>query len=566
MDVKKMLISIVMFALLLVFPFPVFADDFTITEFKIDAQLENDGHVKVKERLTYEFDGTYNGISRDLYPKEGSEIRDFRAEENGKSLKIESKDGSNKIYRKSKDETVVIELSYIIVDGIEKYTDMAQFYWPFFDDRNETDFENVMITIHPPQATDDVIAMGYDAARGVGKTDEKGNVVFQLGEVSAGTNADIRVGYDASLFAQTAVANDKEIRPELEKEQENLAAAQARYDNMRKLSGQAAPYIVGGAVALLLLIGGYAFRLQRRRKMQAVLDYPEAYFVPEEMMSLPATLRYTVTPVESTQIQTTALLDLLRKGYIEKQGDEEFRVINRNTEHEHERLLIEWLFDGFGDGETFSYKALDVLEGDPLLVQKEVEKYNTLQSAWEKSVKEEIDGNKLKGGAKGVRILSVLAGFLLVPPMILFGIYDQPMWLLFSVFPSLLLVLFGLLYAPKTVKGHGIQYQWDAFMKRLPNVSADDFSEQLDDEQKRAVIFGIGTKTMNAKQLVKSESSYERGYVPPIMYYFPIGMFAYTQLNRADSAVAASATSSSSASSGGSGGGVGGGGGGAGAF
>ncbi|MBD7908144.1 DUF2207 domain-containing protein [Sporosarcina gallistercoris] len=561
---KKVLISMVMFVLLLAYPVPAFADDFTIKEFKIDAQLENDGNVQVKEQFTYEFDGTFNGISRDLYPKEGSDIRDLRAEENGKSLKIEGEDGSYKIHRKSKDETVVIELTYTIVDGVEKYTDMAQFYWPFFDDRNETDFENVMITVRPPQATDDVIAMGYNAARGVGKTDEEGNVVFKLGEVSAGTNADVRVGYPASLFGSAAVANDKEIRPELKREKENLATAQARYDKMHNLSGLAAPYIVGGAVALLLLIGGYALRLQRQRKMQADLHYPEAYFVPEEVMSLPATLRYAVPHVQSTQVQTTALLDLLRKGNIEKQGEEAFRVISRDTQHEHERLLIEWLFDGFGDGETFSYKDLNTLEGDKLSVRQEVEKYNTLQSAWEKSIKEEIDGHDLKGGAKGVRILSVLIGFLLVPPMIIFGIYDQPMWLLFSVFPSLLLVLFGLLYAPKTVKGHGIQHQWDAFRKRLPEVSAADLSDQLDDEQKRAVIFGIGTKTMDEKQLVEPESSYERGYVPPIMYYFPIGTYAYSQLNRADSAVAASNTSSSSASSGG--GGVGGGGGGAGAF
>ncbi|MGG0642586.1 DUF2207 domain-containing protein [Sporosarcina gallistercoris] len=561
---KKVLISMVMFVLLLAYPVPAFADDYTIKEFRIDAHLEMDGNVQVKEQLTYEFEGSFNGITRDLYPKEGSEIRDLHAEENGKSLKIEGEEGSYKIHRKSKDETVSIELSYMIINGVEKHSDMAQFYWPFFDDRNETDFENVMISIHPPQATDDVIAMGYDAARGAGTTDEEGNVIFKLGEVSAGTNADIRVGYAASLFAGIAAASDKEIRSELEQEQATLAAAQARYDNMHNLSGQTAPYIVGGAVLLLLMIGGYALRLQRQRKIQADLQYPEAYFVPEAIMSLPATLRYTVPHVESTQVQTTALLDLLRKGYIEKKGEEAFRVISRDTEQEHERLLIEWLFDGFGDGETFSYKDLNVLEGDKLSVRKEVEKYNTLQSSWEKALKEEIDGNNLKGGAKGVRILSVLVGFLLVPPMIFFGIYDQPMWLLFSIFPSLLLVLFGLLYAPKTVKGHGIQHQWDAFRQRLPEVSGADLSEQLDDEQKRAVIFGIGTKTMDENKLVEPDSLYERGYVPPIMYYFPIGSYAYLQLNRADSAVAASTTSSSSTSSGG--GGVGGGGGGAGAF
>lgn len=564
MDVKKAMLSAVMLVVLIVFPNPAFAEDFTIKDFKIDAQLETDGNVQVKERLTYEFDGSFNGITRDIYPKEDSKISDLHADENGKPLKIEGNGGSYKIYRKAKDENVTIELSYTIEGGVEKYSDMAQFYWPFFDDRNETDFGNVMITVRPPEVTDDVIAMGYDAARGSEKTDKEGTVVFNLGKISAGTNADVRIGFDEALFSEAVRTSDKKIRPVLEKEQQSLIAAQARYDKMHKLSGTVAPYLFGGAVLLLLLIGVYTMRLQNKRREQAVLDYPEAYFVPEAIMSLPSTLRYTVPHVGSTQVQTTALLDLLRKGYIKKEGEDAFRVVSRDTEYEHERLLIEWLFDGFGDGQTFSYSNLDVLEGDKLSAQQEVNKYNTLQSAWEKSIREEIDNNHMKGGGKGVRVLSVIVGFLLIAPMIVFGIYGQTMWLLFLIIPSLILVLFGLLYAPKTVKGLGIQYQWDAFRKRLPDVSATDLNDQLDDEQKRAVIFGIGTKTWDEKKMEDLNSIYERGYVPPIMYYFPIGTLAYSQLNRADSAVAASTTSSSSSSS--SGGGVGGGGGGAGAF
>ncbi|WP_432353056.1 DUF2207 domain-containing protein [Sporosarcina sp. A2] len=561
---KKTFISAVLLVLVLVFPIPAFADDFTIKDFKIDAQLIEEGNVQVKELLTYEFKGSFNGITRDLYPKEGSKISDLRAEENGKSLKIEGKDGSYKIRRKAKDETVAIELTYTIVEGVERYLDVAQFYWPFFDDRNETDFGNVVITLHPPEVTGDVIAMGYDAARGTEKTDRDGNVIFNLGAVSAGTKADVRVGYDEALFTGAVRASDKKIRPELESEQVSLVTAEARYNKMHTLSGQVAPFIFGGTVLLLVLIAVYAFRLQSKRQEAAALEYPAAYFVPEAIMSLPSTLQFTVPHVDSTQVQTTALLELLRKGYIEQQEEHVFHVISRKTEYEHERLLIEWLFDGFGDGQTFSYNDLDVLEGDKLSVRQDVEKYTTLLSAWERSIREEIAHNDMKGGGIGVRMLSVVVGFLLIAPMILFGIYDQFMWLLFLIFPSLLLVLFGFLYAPKTVKGYGILSQWDAFRKRLPEVSAEDLDDQLDDEQKRAVIFGIGTKTIDESKLVEPNSLYDRGYVPPIMYYFPIGAHAYLQMDRADSIVAASGISSSSSSS--SGGGVGGGGGGAGAF
>lgn len=561
---KRLIMGPLLLLLVFIFPVQVFADDFTIDGFSIDATLQEDGNVQVKEVLTYNFDGSFNGITREIYPKKGSGIQDLQAEENGKPLKIDGNDGAYKIHRKAKDETVVIQLSYTILNGVERYADMGQFYWPFFDDRNETDFGNVSITVHLPEATDDVIAMGYHAARGKETTESDGTAIFELGNVSSGENADIRVGYDESLFSGAPLAGNKSIRSELLEEQQSLAAAQAIYDDRHELTGKVAPYVVGGAVLLLILIGSYALRLQQRRKENALQQYPEAYFVPESIMSLPATVRYTAPQSGGPQIQTTALLDLLRKGYIEKVGEEEFQVVNRNTEYEHERLLIEWLFDGFGDGKTFSYNDLDVLQGDPLAVKEEVDKFRTSQIAWESAVRDEINENHLKGDVKGVRILSIITGLLLIAPMVWFGIYNQPMWLFFLVLPSMALILLGVIFNPKTVKGYGISHQWKAFRKRLPAVSESDFNEQLDDEQKRAVIYGIGTKTLENNTFFKSKQATPAVDGVPGWSYFPVGIMATHYLTHADTAVATSTTSSSSSSM--PGGGAGGGGGGAGAF
>lgn len=559
---KKGTIILVLVAMIGLFPQAAFAKDFTIDRFTIDAQLQDDGSVNVTEELTYQFDGSFNGITRALYPKEGSEIRDLRAEESGKTLKIDGDSGDYKIHRKAEDETVVVELHYTIIDGVERHSDMAQFYWPFFDDRNETDFSNVTITIHPPEATEDVIAMGYDAARGKATIEKDGTVLFNLGDISSGENGDVRVGYDEALFSAASLVSKDPIRSELKEEQAALAAAQARYDKGHSASGKVGPYIVGGSVLVLLVFIIYAMRIIKRRKVEAERKYPEAYFVPEAVMSTPATIQFTTPHIEGAQVQTAAFLELLRKGYIEKVDNDQFKVISRDTEKEHESLLIEWLFDEFGDGETFSFDNLEILQGDELVVHDDVERFSLNQNLWESSVSEEVKRNEMKGNVKPLRVASIIAGIALITPLIWFGVYGQLMWLFFTMLTAIAFILFGLLFSPKTVKGYGIMSQWEAFRNKLPEVSEVDLKEQLDDEQKRAIIYGVGTNSLEKNNLFSSTSKLQE-YQPNIMYYYVIGSSATYYFTGASTAVAAS---SASASGGISGGGVGGGGGGAGAF
>ncbi|KRG13562.1 hypothetical protein ACA29_08200, partial [Lederbergia galactosidilytica] len=52
----------------------------------------------------------------------------------------------------------------MIKNSLEKHEDITEFYWPFFDQRNETDYGNMRITIYPPNNPEDVIAFGYEQA------------------------------------------------------------------------------------------------------------------------------------------------------------------------------------------------------------------------------------------------------------------------------------------------------------------------------------------------------------------------------------------------------------------
>src|SRR5690625_6973417 len=76
-------------------------------------------------------------------------------------------------------------------------------------------------------------------------------------------------------------------------------------------------------------------------------------------MSLPATIFYKKSNIVTPEVLSAALMDLIRKGYVEELEEETFKVVNRETTHKHELLLIQWLFDEIGDGNEFTIKDIE---------------------------------------------------------------------------------------------------------------------------------------------------------------------------------------------------------------
>ncbi|MGD6969021.1 DUF2207 domain-containing protein [Rossellomorea vietnamensis] len=135
MKIRTIILALVLCLFLI--PAQVSAVDFTIEHTQIDAFLKEDGNVQVTEQHTYQFDGDFNGITRTLIPKENTRIENVEAVENNKPLEVKQEGNLYKIFRGGSDETITIDLSYTIKNGVEVYTDLGQFYWPFFDSSNE---------------------------------------------------------------------------------------------------------------------------------------------------------------------------------------------------------------------------------------------------------------------------------------------------------------------------------------------------------------------------------------------------------------------------------------------
>ncbi len=563
--VKKRFTSIILLALLLLFPHQSLAVEFSITNVKMDAFLQNNGDVKVEETHTYEFEGEFNGITREVIPKKGSKISDFTAWESGDSLRIEKDENLYKIHRKGNDETITVLLTYTINNGMEIYQDVAQFYWPFFDERNESSYEDLTITIHPPEETSDVIAFGYDVANDTETIKEDGTVTFELGYVPDGTNGDIRVAYPVSFFPAASQTSDKPLKEEILKAEQELidqaAANAATTDTLSTIGTIGIPAFTG--ILLMLMISNWlSARIKLHDFNREGITFQS---VPKQIMSLPATIYFTNNHYLQPQAMAAALLDLVRQGYVKKISSDSFQRINPKASLKHENLLMGWLFDKIGSNNTFSFGDLSSFTINKLNHNR----YNTFQTQWRQAVKEEVDSFSLYENKNTYRLLIGFSSILLLPFLFFFPIYG-----LIGSFAAVLIllikvILYAILYRPKTWEGSRIAYDWQQFKIRFKETSQEEWEKWSEDEQMRAYIYGIGISAKEVyrkndeliEALIQSDNDYDNS----------IGFYALAFIGPDTSAKfryanESTSTSISSGSSSSSGGGTSGGGGGSGAF
>ncbi|SET47484.1 Uncharacterized membrane protein [Oceanobacillus limi] len=547
-------------------PTQVLAVDFTIENTQIDAYVQENGDVEVTEQHTYQFDGGFNGITRTLIPKENSLIQNVEAFEDNQSLDVEQSENLYKIYRGGSDEKITIDLTYTIKDGMEVYADLGQFYWPFFDSNNESTYENMDIYIHPPQPTDEVLAIGYDEAEGTMESTTNGTVHFALGEVEDGENGDIRVAYDTSLFPLATQIEDQTIREDIQADIAAYEEKMAVYEDRKDLLSRIAPYVVGGFAVYVFLLIGNAWRKRRAIIWEVERNAIQQYLLPKEEMSLPATILHMKSMVPNGDLVSAALFDLVRKGFVERKNENEFVVVKQSTDHLHEDMLIQWLFYKIGNDGTFSVDALDSYTKD----SENKQTYYNDYTQWIEALKEEIKTHQLVEKKVGLRWTVAISGLLLVPFIILLGVHELYMWMSFSIILSIFLLFFAMVYQPRTLKGARIKYHWDQFSSNYSRIDEKEWSNWMNDEQMQAFIYAIGTNNksmlkkneMLAKKMPNANMGAQYSSSDTIMLIL-IASTVTNSFQQADQTVSA-ATGGGSVPGGGAG--VGGGGGGSGAF
>ncbi|WP_173916807.1 DUF2207 domain-containing protein [Halobacillus sp. Marseille-Q1614] len=547
---KKLMSGLFLVFLLTLSPIYALAVDFEIDQTEINASLQKDGEVEVKETHTYSFEGEFNGIARSLIPKEGSAITHFRASEGESELKVEQEDELYKVHRSGSDETVTIELFYKIENGMEVYEDVAQFYWPFFDESNESTYENLSITVEPPQSTEVKEAYGYDEAYDTPVINKEGSVTFNLGEVPSDKNGDIRVAYNAGLFSGASLTRNEAMLASIQAEKAELDEQMIARAEQQERWGDFAPYILGFfiVVALALLAAGYRKRQETTR--EAERQHSGGGRFPKDKMSLPAMLTFMKHGYLSTDSLTSALLDLYRKGNIEKVSDQEFKVVNRNTEYRHERLLIQWLFDEVGDGQSFRVEDIEAYVEE----KDNQEKYQKQFKGWREAVKQEYKQYDLYEKSTKTRWASLIAAVAILPFLVVFPIYGLLPWMFFGLMLFIFFIGFAIAYQPLTVLGQRIKYELEPLKK------GEEWKDWDKEDQVPALLYQIG---FGRRDLTSSPNTLSTGSNNDWLIFLLLAGTINSSFTTAEEHVSAASTTGGMP---GGGAGVGGGGGGSGAF
>ncbi|OZU88746.1 hypothetical protein CIL03_10695 [Virgibacillus indicus] len=226
---------------------------FSIDDVTINANIDENGNMHVRELYTYTFDGSYEGMTRSIE----SDVHDFKAylaegndpamsTENLEPLKMEEEDDAYKIFSESADETKKVLYSYHVEDSVQKYADVAELEYSFFDESNETDLHNVEISIHSPEQniTEHTHYFLHDDDTGILTAAENGihytNTVLESGE-----NSIIRFIFPAEQLSNMGIDKDKMMEDKILAEEQEL---KVRGENLEVNMNKVTP-------AIWLLIG-----------------------------------------------------------------------------------------------------------------------------------------------------------------------------------------------------------------------------------------------------------------------------------------------------------------------
>lgn len=554
-------ISIPIFLILLMIPVTAYAVNFEISDVQIDVYLKEDGNVDVSEKHTYDFDSKFNGITRELHTKKDTSITNFEAYEKDQPLKIEKEDSLYKVHRSGKKETVHFELQYTITNAVEKYEDGAQFYWSFFDDGNESAYENMNILVHPPGKSLDTDFLGYGIAYQKGEILTDGLVQFALGAVPEGTNAGVRVIYESTLFPNVKAEKGK-IRHELQADKEEIEEALAIFSEKQAKTKEIGLYTFTGFALLIISLVGYMISKKRRMK-GFVSSLLEDRIVPQERMSMPATIYYTKLAGLDAEGISAALLDLIRQGYVKQVTEESFTLVDASGANEHEKVLINLLFHQIGEEHEFNLNDLEVYTKE----EKNHKSYGDSLEKWRNAVLKEVKEASLYEKKAPFRWIVGLLSVALLPVIIQLGRYEVYLFMAMLIVLALGGLLIALLYYPRNVKGAEIKEEWRRFSQRFKDIETNEWESLPVDDKYRAYIYGIGVKDKSIQKICDeferaekrsgtSDTSYPIAYNPIFMTH------TFTTANTNASVSVGGGTSSWSSG----GGGVGGSGGGSGAF
>jgi uncharacterized membrane protein len=600
-------ICITIFLFLFFFFSLSFADkNYTIESVKIDAQINSNGSMDIKETRTYIFKGNFHWASYQLPLEKTGGLLNFKVEEKGRPyLLSESESEGTYNYSQSpeffqakwffdaQNETKTFVLSFRVLDVIKVYDDAAVLYYKFVGTGWDRPSKNVEVTIHPPQPIlkEEVKAWAHGPLWGLLEILDSGTVKTYVSGLPPKTFWEVRALYPPELFYEVKEKINQsqdaytQIVSSIMREEAKWAeeANKKREERIKKIEGKKARKKFGkwGVIVIsgIFFLGWWS--LYDRYGKKHKVPFPDTMYseLPSEIP--PALLSYLL---HERQIGGTALvstiLDLARRGFLkinermeEKKSifgkskkhlyslelQRDFHSKNKNQIADFEENLLTFIFDNLAEGkDRIDFKTLT----------KKRAKFIEWFREWSKKLSKlgEAKGYYEKDSLKARNISFCLLIPLIAVTVISTIFFEE--WAVVSGAMAILIFILSFIIPRRNPEAELEVKKWKALKKYLQKYNflkerRDSFIENVSSYLVYGVVLGLASKIIKRMvEMVPEEKQAQVWYW--YGYYGGHGEFAPSGLGDAISSLVTQATSTMSSASGTGGGASGGGGGGAG--
>lgn len=475
----KKIISLLLF---ICFHFALLSADFEIVHLDIQAKLEENASLKVREELTYRV-GEINGVLFDLDAKGNGPLRTlsvYATDEEGNfqqipqnHLDIREEDELYhiKVYAKTENRLRKFAFVYELEGGAKLYQDIAELNRVFVGKNWQAPIEKVRITISLPISvpSDSIHAYGHGPLTGNIKL-EANTVSYELDNYYPGDFIEAHILFGPQGLSQVPnslrVPEDAKERL-LAEEKAWAEEANAQREKFQKLEKQG--YFAFAMEAFLLAVYFIFVRFVLRKAKKISQELPE-YLRELPTDDRPAIVGNLFQAEDSVKIFAT-IMDLVRKKYfqLEVQGKEQIlrKISPEKNELSltlYEQEIVEIYLHQLGDGIQVNLSQIAKQKFSKSLSQRIL--------GWNSLVKREYFSKGYGNSKSPLIILGVLCCFLFLLMSIASFVFFQQIQFLF-----LIPILFAFLFPytlnskfpnPKTAES--IE-KWKAFKRFLEDYS-----------------------------------------------------------------------------------------------
>lgn len=398
---------------------------FTIDQVDIHAEIDEQGDIYVSELYRYTFDGEYEGLTRDiksdadLFKAYLVEVEDAEATistEGLASLRTEKDDQTYKIYSDSTDETKQILYHYRVKGSVNKYTDVGEVEYAFFDKANKTDLHDLTITIETPskKLNDDVYYYLREDGEGT-LTAEKNSLFYETNLLEAGKESMLHFIFPADELSKMKITKDKEMKDRIIQTEEER---QERRDQLADRMDLLKPYMWAFLIGIILIV--IIVSIKHPIRYRGKKDLEDLIQLVEDTDPLLMSYLNNFQGI-SPQSLIAALFSLKKRDIIrleevafEKSDDQTtFKFLWHKEDVSidlADEYLRKWLFtENDGDNDYFILSSIiDDKKEDEDLREKKAKAFEEGYQKWRELVRDREAYQNLKHPFHGYSIVSIL--------------------------------------------------------------------------------------------------------------------------------------------------------------